>query len=233
MGGSMKFAIYTTLLIAMMVLPLPHYIINALLILNLVLAFALFAASVMGIRLIKHYPDILLVLHLFMLVLNVQTTRVILSDHGLSIWLVEYLGEAIVGSKPVLGLIIFVIMSLMQYLVHDKACIRIAKITEGLDLTPESSVSSNLLVNFWREMRDYSKFAKNRNLYSILIPVINLLGGIVIATNMRGIELYTAFQNYALLTVGIGVVTLFHALFLETATGILVTAYAKQIENNK
>ncbi len=224
----MKFAVYTTLLIAMMVLPLPHYIINALLILNLVLAFALCVVSVMGIRPIKHYPDILLVLHLFMLALNVQTTRVILSGHGLSIRLVEYMGDAIVGSKPVLGLTIFVMMSLIQYLVHGKACIRIAKITEGLDLTPESSVSSNLLVNFWREMRDYSKFAKNRNLYSILIPVINLLGGIVIATNMRGIELNTAFQNYALLTVGIGVVTLFQALFLETATVIVITSYQKQ-----
>lgn len=224
----MKFAIYTTLLIAMMVLPLPHYIINALLILNLVLAFALCAASVMGIRPIKHYPDILLVLHWFMLVLNVQTMRVILSGHGFSIWLVEYLGDAIAGSKPVPGLTIFVIMSLMQCLVHSKACIRIAKITEGLNFTPESSASSNLFVNFGREMRDYSKFAKHRNFYSILIPVINLLGGIVFSTNMRGIEIYTAFQNYALLTVGIGVVTLFHALFLETATGIVTTSYQKQ-----
>ncbi len=229
----MKFGLLSTLLVLVMTLPWPHYIINAVLIFNLLLVFAWLVASMFcrDVRFIKYFPGVLLFLHLLVLALNVSAMRLILQGHGFSIKIVEYIGNSIAGAQPGLGLVIFSLLSLIQFTLHNRACTRIKCIADNLNIKHESIASSDLWLNFWKEMRGWAPFAKKLAWAHIIISFINLVGGIVIGTYINGMELSLACQYYAAATVGIGYVIAIQALFLETSTGVVVSAYQKQIGN--
>jgi len=215
--------IFILLLVLALVLPFPPHIINALLIFNLLFAFVWFVVSLFcrSFRFIRYFPSVLLFVHLIVLALNLSTMRVILQGHGFSIKIVEYTGSSIVGAQPGLGLAIFAILSL----------IRITSISDSLNVEPEGIASSGLWPNFWKEMRGYATFTKNLAWTHIIISIINLVGGIVIGTHINGMGLSLAFQSYASATVGIGYIIALQALFLETSTGVVVSAYQKQGSN--
>lgn len=225
--------IFILLLVLALVLPFPPHIINALLIFNLLFAFVWFVVSLFcrSFRFIRYFPSVLLFVHLIVLALNLSTMRVILQGHGFSIKIVEYTGSSIVGAQPGLGLAIFAILSLIQLTLHGKACIRITSISDSLNVEPEGIASSGLWPNFWKEMRGYATFTKNLAWTHIIISIINLVGGIVIGTHINGMGLSLAFQSYASATVGIGYIIALQALFLETSTGVVVSAYQKQGSN--
>lgn len=222
----MKNKVFILLFVIVLVLPWPSGAINALLGLNFFLAAALLLAAhfCKDIRFSRYFPGALLTIHLSMLAVNVNATRVILQGHGLSIRIIEYLGTAIVGNKPVWGLVLFSLIILQQFIVNNKAGEKITKISDSVIAEPEIGISKALHADFCLEMKAYVVFAKNSTLANILIAIINLLGGILISTNLHGLELTTAFHAYTTTTVGIGLATLIQALILDITTWLFIPA---------
>lgn len=196
------------------------------------------------------FPSLLLVTTLFRLALNVSSTRLILLD-GYAGAVVASFGNFVAGANPVVGFIIFLILTLIQFLVITKGAERVAEVSARftLDAMPgkQMSIDADLnagLINeeqararrrevereadFYGAMDGASKFVKGDAIAGIIITVINLLGGVIIGMAMHGLEPMAALQRYALLTVGDGLVSQVPALLISTAMGILVTRSASE-----
>ncbi len=242
------FAFGVVLIVIMMVVPLPPFILNLLLTLNIALALTILLVSIYNKEALQFsaFPSLLLVSTLFRLSMNVSTTRIILSGKGATIDIVEAFGNFVVGGNYVVGFVVFLILVLIQFIVITKGAERVAEVAARftLDAMPIKGMAIDADLNagaidqdeatqrrlnlqreadFYGSMDGASKFVKNDAIAGIIITIINLLGGLVIGVFQRGESAADALQAYALFTVGDGLVTQIPALLIATATGIVVT----------
>lgn len=242
------------LIVGMFFIPLPSFILDFFLTINISLSFLILLLT-MNVRKTLEFsvfPSLLLVTTLLRLALNVSSTRLILLN-GFAGQVVEAFGEFVAGSNPVVGFVIFIILTIINFMVITKGSERVAEVAARftLDAMPgkQMSIDADLnagLINeeqararrreiereadFYGAMDGASKFVKGDAVAGILITIINLLGGLATGILQRGLDLAGAAETYALLTVGDGLVSQVPALLISTATGILVTRSASEAD---
>lgn len=239
-------------IIIMMIIPLPSFLLDLLLSLNITFALVIVMVAVYNIEPLDFsvFPSLLLITTLFRLALNVSSTRLILLD-GYAGEVIMAFGNFVVGGNAVVGFIIFVILIIIQFLVITKGSERVAEVAARftLDAMPGKQMSIDADLNsgaitdaqahqrrkniqreadFYGAMDGASKFVKGDAIAAIIIIVINIVGGFIIGMVQRDLGPLQALQSYTLLTVGEGLVNQIPALLISTATGIVVTRAASE-----
>lgn len=238
------------LIVAMLIIPLPSWLLSILIIMNISLALLVLLTS-MNMReplQFSIFPSLLLLLTLFRLGLNVSTTRSILS-RGEAGGVVETFGTFVIGGNVVVGFVVFLILVIIQFVVITKGAERVSEVAARftLDAMPGKQMSIDADLNagiiseqqarerrekiaqeadFYGAMDGASKFVKGDAIAGIIIVLINMLFGIVIGMVQQGMDIGEAARRYTLLTVGDGIVSQIPALLISTATGIVVTRAA-------
>lgn len=198
------------------------------------------------------FPSLLLIATLFRLSLNVATTRLILSDADAG-RVIAAIGSYVVGGNYVIGLIVFLILVVVQYVVVTNGAQRVSEVAARftLDSMPGQQMSIDADLNmgfidqdeakrrrkllekesgFYGAMDGASKFVKGDAIAGILILLINIIGGLVIGVMQMGMPWNEALHTFTLLTVGDGIVTQVPALVIAVGTGIIVTRSASDGE---
>jgi len=237
-------------IVIMMIIPLPSFLLDLLLTLNITFAIVIVMIAVYNIEPLQFsiFPSLLLITTLFRLALNVSSTRLILLD-GYAGEVIMAFGNFVVGGNAIVGFIVFVILIIIQFLVITKGSERVAEVAARftLDAMPGKQMSIDADLNsgaitdtearhrrvkiqreadFYGAMDGASKFVKGDAIAAIIIIVINIVGGFVIGMVQRDLGVVEALHSYTLLTVGEGLVNQIPALLISTATGIVVTRAA-------
>ncbi len=239
-------------IVFMMILPLPTAIIDVLIALNLCLAAILLMAAVYltDVVQLSSFPSILLLTTLFRLALAISTTRLILiqADAG---HIVETFGRFVVGGNLVVGLVVFLILTIVNFMVITKGSERVAEVSArfSLDSMPgkQMSIDSDMragMIELDEAKRRRNKLEKESQLYGamdgamkfvkgdaiagLIIIAVNMIGGIAIGTMQRGMPLGEALDRYSLLTIGDGLVSQIPALFVSITAGFIVTRVASE-----
>ena len=243
------FAISAIIVIMMLIIPLPTIVLDFLLIVDIVLALLilLMVLSLKNTREFSVFPSILLIMTAFRLALNVSTTRAILTQ-GVNFngKVITAFADFVVSGNVVVGVIIFTILILVQFLVITKGATRVAEVAArfSLDSMPakmmavESELQAGAITDseaeqkrrdirgesdFFGTMDGASKFVQGDVVAGIIITFINVIGGLVIGMAMRGESFDQAINAYVRFTVGDGLVTQIPSFFMSFATGLLLT----------
>jgi flagellar biosynthesis protein FlhA len=236
--------------IMLLILPVPAMLLDALLAISIALSF-LVVLVILYLRDpadFTGFPTLLLFLTLYRLALNVATTRLILLD-GYAGHIIEAFGNFVVRGNFVVGLVIFAILVLINFVVITKGAGRIAEVAARftLDAMPGKQMAIDAELNagmineteartrrrkveqeadFYGAMDGASKFVRGDAIAAILITLVNILGGFAIGILQRGLTVTDALQQYSLLSIGDGLVSQIPALITSVAAGILVTRAA-------
>ncbi len=251
-GAELGLAALVIGVVVMMIVPLPTWLLDVLLASNLSVSVAilLVVLYVPDALAIATFPTVLLLTTLFRLALNVSTTRLILhqADAGL---IVKAFGGFVVRGNYVVGAVVFLILTVIQFIVIAKGSERVAEVAARfvLDAMPGKQLAIDAEVRagsidghearrrrrtlsresqFYGAMDGAMKFVKGDVVASILITVINVLGGLAIGVGQKGMPAVDALKRYGLLTIGDGIVSQVPALLLSTAAGVLVTRVASE-----
>lgn len=234
----------------MIIIPLPPFILDALLVLNislsvLILLMTIFSTNVLQLSI---FPTILLITTLFRLGLNISSTRLILSE-GYAGNVIEAFGSFVVRGNYVVGIMIFLIIIIIQFVVITNGSGRVSEVSARftLDAMPGKQMSIDADLNagmidentakkrrkdlqeeadFYGSMDGASKFVKGDAIAGIIVTLINIIGGIIIGVVMMKMTFSEAAQNFIRLTIGDGLVSQIPALLISTSAGILVTKAA-------
>lgn len=234
-------------IILMIIIPLPSFLLDILLVVNitlsvLILLMTLFSTNILQLSV---FPTLLLVTTLFRLGLNLSSTRLILGQ-GYAGNVIESFGNFVVGGNYVLGVIIFLIIIIIQFVVITNGSGRVSEVSARftLDAMPGKQMSIDADLNagmidektarkrrrelqqeadFYGSMDGASKFVKGDAIAGIIVTVVNIFAGIIMGVMMLNMDFATAAQTYIRLTIGDGLVSQIPALLISTAAGILVT----------
>ena len=247
-------ALGVVMIVMMMIIPLPPFLLDLLLALNITLSLTIVMISIYNVEPLQFsvFPSLLLVTTLFRLALNVSATRLILLQ-GYAGEVILAFGSFVVGGNAVVGFIVFIILILIQFIVITKGAERVAEVAArftldampGKQMAIDADLNAGLIndneartrrrniqreADFYGAMDGASKFVKGDAIAAIVIIVVNILGGFIIGMVQRDMSILQALQTYTLLTVGEGLVNQIPALLVSTATGLVVTRAAS--ENN-
>ena len=237
-------------IVVMMVVPLPTVLLDLLLVLNIALATLTLLSSMFTTRVLDFsiFPSFLLIATLFRLALNVSVTRLVLLD-GNAGKVIDSFGHFVVGGSVVVGLVIFLILIVIQFIVITNGAGRVAEVAARftLDAMPGKQMAIDADLNagtidefeakrrrkeisdeadFYGAMDGASKFVKGDAIAAIVIVLINLIGGFVIGVVQKGMSFGDAISHYSLLTVGDGLVAQIPALLISLSSGLIVTRAA-------
>lgn len=233
--------------ILMLVIPVPAFVLDIFLILNIALAVAVLV-STMFIKEaldLSVFPSLLLLTTLFRLALEVTATRLILLQ-GSAGNVIQTFGRLVVGSNVLVGIIIFLILIVIQFMVITRGAERVSEVAARftLDAMPGKQMAIDAELNagmireaeakrrrqdvereadFYGAMDGASKFVRGDAMAGIIIVVVNIIGGLVLGLVSRHMSFSDAINTYTILTVGEGLTTQIPALLLSTAAGIIVT----------
>jgi flagellar biosynthesis protein FlhA len=246
-------AIGVIIIVSMLIIPLPTVLLDTLMSVNLLLSLLIILIVLYTKRALDFsvFPTLLLVVTVFSLALNVSSTRLILSQGAeFDGKIVRAFGRFVVGTAGpeglVIGIIIFIIIVAVQFIVITKGATRVAEVAARftLDSLPgkqmaieaeynsgaiteeEASKRKNELqkeADFYGAMDGASKFVSGNVIVGILITVVNVIGGMVVGMTLHGESLQVATDNYISLAIGDGLVTQFPMLMVATSTGLIVT----------
>ena len=247
-------ALGVVMIVMMMIIPLPPFLLDLLLALNITLSLTIVMISIYNVEPLQFsvFPSLLLVTTLFRLALNVSATRLILLQ-GYAGEVILAFGSFVVGGNAVVGFIVFIILILIQFIVITKGAERVAEVAArftldampGKQMAIDADLNAGLIndneartrrrniqreADFYGAMDGASKFVKGDAIAAIVIIVVNIRGGFIIGMVQRDMSILQALQTYTLLTVGEGLVNQIPALLVSTATGLVVTRAAS--ENN-
>ncbi len=240
-----------------MVLPVPPFMLDFLLALNIAVAIVVLITVIYCQSTLEFsiFPSLLLVLTLFRLSLNVASTRLILlrGNEGQMAAgsIIKAFGSFVVGGNYVIGMIIFIILVLINFIVITKGSGRIAEVAArftldgmpGKQMAIDADLNAGLIdenearqrreeitneSKFHGSMDGASKFVRGDAIAGIIITLVNIIGGFIIGVFQKDMSMLTAAQNYTLLTVGDGLVTQVPALIISTSAGILVSRSASE-----
>src|SRR6188474_508954 len=245
-------AFFVIAIVGLMVVPLPTWLLDLLIASNLACSVAvLLVALYVGEALkIAAFPTVLLITTLVRLALNVSATRLILlqADAG---EVIRAFGTFVVRGNYVVGAVVFLILTIIQFIVIAKGSERVAEVGARfvLDAMPGKQMAIDAEVRagtldgnearrrrrqlaresqFYGSMDGAMKFVKGDVIASLVITVVNVLGGLAIGVGQRGMPAVDALKRYGLLTIGDGLVSQIPALVLSTAAGVLVTRVASE-----
>ncbi|WP_066720311.1 flagellar biosynthesis protein FlhA [Clostridium sp. Marseille-P299] len=246
--------IYIISAIIFLIIPMPAILLDVLLALNISIAMivlfnALFSQEVLNM---STFPSILLFTTVFRISLNVSSTRLILTtgDPG---QVVRQFGEFVGGGDVVIGVIVFVILILVQFMVINKGSERVSEVTARftLDAMPGKQMAIDADLNtgaitdaqarerrekiqeessFFGAMDGATKYVKGDAIAGLIITVINMVGGVVMGMTRMNLSAGAAFQEYAILSIGDGLVSQIPSLMISLSTGILVTKVSKEAD---
>ena len=246
--------LYILAAIVFLIIPLPSIILDICLAFNMAVALvilfnAVFSKEAMDM---SSFPTLLLLTTLFRISLNVSSTKLILStgDPG---EVVETFGEFVGGGSLVIGIIVFIILLIVQFMVINKGSERVAEVTARftLDAMPGKQMAIDADLNtgaitdqqakerreklqaesaFYGSMDGAVKYVKGDATAGLMITIINFAGGIVMGVLMQGMEIGEALNRYTILTIGDGLVSSIPSLLISLATGILVTKVSKDMD---
>ena len=246
-------------ILAMMILPLPGWLLDGLFTFNIVLAIMVLLVSVSARRPLDFsvFPTVLLVATLMRLSLNVASTRVVLLNghegNEAAGKVIQAFGEVVIGGNYVVGLVVFVILMIINFVVITKGGERISEVSARftLDAMPGKQMAIDADLNagimdqhqararreeisreadFYGAMDGASKFVRGDAIAGLLVLIINLVGGLAIGIFQHALPVAEAFQRYALLTIGDGLVAQIPSLLMSTAAAIIVTRVSDEGE---
>jgi len=237
-------------IVLMLVVPLPAAVLDLLLGLNITASLLILLVAMQIKRPLDFavFPSLILIATLFRLALNVSSTRLVLTD-GYAGKVIEAFGHFVIGGSLIVGLVIFVILTIIQFVVITNGAGRVAEVgarftldaMPGKQMAIDADLNAGLInekqarrrrtevtaeADFYGSMDGASKFVKGDAIAAIIITLINLIGGMAIGVMQLGMAPGDAVSTYSLLTVGDGLVSQIPALLLSTATGIIVTRSA-------
>jgi type III secretion protein V len=251
-GADAGLAVGVVLIVALMVIPLPTWLLDILLAGNLSAAIAilLVVLYVPDAISIATFPTLLLITTLFRLALNVSSTRLILLQANAG-EVIRSFGQFVVRGNYVVGAVVFLILTIIQFVVIAKGSERVAEVgarfvldaMPGKQMAIDAEARSGAIdgnearyrrrqlareSQFYGAMDGAMKFVKGDVIASVIITFVNVLGGLAIGMGQRGLGMEPALKRYGLLTIGDGLVTQIPALVLSTAAGLLVTRVASE-----
>jgi type III secretion protein V len=247
-------AALVVLIVGMMIVPLPTFLLDLLISMNIggAVILLLVAIYVGDVLRIATFPSLLLLTTLFRLALEVSATRLILLKANAG-QVIHAFGSFVVSGNLVVGVVVFLILTTIQFIVIAKGSARVAEVGARftLDAMPgkQMSIDAELRTGhidanearrrrallaresqFFGAMDGAMKFVKGDAIAGIVVLIANSVGGLVIGVLMKGMDLFAALRTYTLLTIGEGLVTQIPALVLSTAAGILVTRVSSEEE---
>lgn len=245
-------ALFFVGVLTVMVIPMPPLLLDAMLCLNITVSLLILMAVLNAGRPVDFstFPSVLLFTALFRLALNVSSTRLILLE-GDAGDVIRTFGNFVVGGQPLVGIIVFLVLVVIQFLVITKGQNRISEVTArfALDAMPGKQMSIDADVGagvitqeeararrkalqaemeFYGAMDGAGKFVRGDAVAGLVITAINIVGGLIMAMVYRGMNLPDAFVQYTVLTIGDGLVAQIPGLLVSTAAGILVTKGASE-----
>ena len=246
--GNYSVVLFVITIILLLIIPLPASIVDVAIILNISLSMMILVIT-MTIREpleFSIFPSLLLITTLFRLGINVSTTRNILGNSGVSGKVIAAFGDFILGGNVVVGMIIFLIIVLMQFIVITKGAERVSEVAArftldampGKQMAIDADLSSGLIneqqakeqrgkiqreADFYGAMDGATKIVKGDAVMSLITTAINLIGGSIIGIVQSGESIGTVLTTYSIATVGDGLVSQIPALLISTATCMIVT----------
>ncbi|MDI9508436.1 MAG: flagellar biosynthesis protein FlhA [Bacillota bacterium] len=246
--------LYILAAIMFLIIPMSPYLLDFFLALNISIAMvilfnAMFTKEILNM---SAFPTIILFTTIFRIALNVSSTRLILST-GNPGKVVKTFGEFVGGNNLIIGLIIFIVLIMVQFIVINKGSERVAEVTARftLDAMPGKQMAIDADLNtgaitdkeamerrqkiqdesaFFGSMDGATKYVKGDAIAGLIVTVINMVGGTVTGMLNQGLQAGEAFQEYAILTIGDGLVSQIPSLMISLATGILVTKVSKEAD---
>ncbi|GIG24089.1 flagellar biosynthesis protein FlhA [Cellulomonas denverensis] len=234
-------------IVLLLVVPLPAALLDVLIAINITASLVILLTAMYVKRPLDFsvFPSLILVFTLFRLGLNVASTRLVLRD-GFAGQVIDAFGHFVVGGSLVIGLVIFLILVVIQFVVITNGAGRVAEVgarftldaMPGKQMAIDADLNSGLIdedtarkrradvaaeADFYGAMDGGSKFVKGDAIAGIVITLINLIGGFVIGMVQMGLTINESLEKFSLLTIGDGLVTQIPALLLSVSTGIVVT----------
>jgi len=251
-SSSAMIAMGVIAILMVMILPIPTFLLDILLSFSIAISIIILLMSMYVLKPLQFsvFPSVLLLVTLLRLALNVASTRLILlhGNEGTSAagQVIQSFGTFVVGGNYVVGMVVFLVLVLINFIVITKGATRIAEVSArftldampGKQMSIDADLNAGLISdndarrrraeieqesNFYGAMDGASKFVRGDAIAGILIVLINIIGGLIIGVLQKGMPVVEAARNYTLLTVGDGLVTQVPALIVSTAAGILVT----------
>jgi type III secretion protein V len=251
-GAELGLALLVISVVAMMIVPLPTWLLDVLIATNLSVSVAvlLVVLYVPDALAIATFPTILLLTTLFRLALNVSSVRLILLQANAG-EVIKAFGQFVVRGNYVVGGVIFLVLTIIQFIVIAKGSERVAEVgarfvldaMPGKQMAIDAELRSGAIdgnearrrrrmlsreSQFYGSMDGAMKFVKGDVIASLVITVVNILGGLAIGVGQKGMPAVEALKRYGLLTIGDGLVSQIPALVLSTAAGVLVTRVASE-----
>lgn len=250
--GNLSIPFMLLALLGMMTLPLPAFLLDAFFSFNIALSIVVILVAVYTLRPLDFavFPTILLVATLFRLALNVASTRIVLlNGHeggDAAGKVIQAFGEVVIGGNYAVGLVVFIILIIINFVVVTKGAGRISEVSArftldampGKQMAIDADLNAGLIdqeeartrredvsseADFYGAMDGASKFVRGDSVAGILILVINIIGGLIVGMTQHDLEFSQAIENYVLLTIGDGLVAQIPSLLLSTAAAIMVT----------
>lgn len=252
MGNNLKIRDYAVLvsvlmIVVMMVIPLPPLLLDVLILINISLAMTILLVAMNTKEALQFsiFPTLLLLTTLFRLGLNVSTTRSILTNQtGGEV--IETFGSFVVGGSAIIGILVFLILVIIQFLVITKGSERVAEVAArftldsmpGKQMSIDADLGAGMIsdleaknrrekvgqeADFYGAMDGASKFVKGDAIAGIIITIINIIGGLLIGVMVHGMSVGESANLFTLLSIGDGLVSQIPALLISTAMGIVVT----------
>ena len=247
-------ALYLLSAFIMLIVPIPSWLLDVLLACNISVAFTVMFGCMFANEVLKmsYFPTILLFTTVFRIALNVSSTRLILTtgDPGN---VVETFGQYVGGGDLIIGVIVFIILIIVQFMIINKGTERVAEVTARftLDAMPGKQMAIDADLNtgaitdeeakkrrekiqeeatFFGSMDGAVKYVKGDATAGLVITFINIVGGIAFGVLRQGMEMTEALNKYTILTIGDGLVSQIPSLLISLATGILVTKGSKEAD---
>jgi len=237
-------------IVVMMIIPLPTWLLDILLALNISIALLILMISMYLDKVLDFsvFPGLLLVITLFRLALNIASTRLILSQ-GAAGKVIQSFGEFVTAGNLVVGFIMFAILVVIQFVVITKGSGRIAEVAArftldampGKQMAVDADLNAGIITeadakkrrrdisreaDFYGAMDGASKFVRGDAIAGLIITAINIIGGLILGVAMLDMDVSQALTTYTKLTIGDGLVSQIPALMISTASGIIVTRAA-------
>ena len=253
--------IFVMAILAIIIVPLPSSLLDVLLTASMALAVLILLISLYVPKPtdLTTFPTLILILTLFRLSLNIATTRMILSNghqgtENVSTIITSF-GDFVVGGNFVIGIIVFAILVLINFMVITKGSTRVAEVAArftldsmpGKQMAVDADLNAGLIddaeakqrraeilqdANFYGAMDGSSKFVKGDAVAGIIITLINIIGGFLIGVFQHDMDVAASAETFTLLTIGDGLVGQIPALIISTATGIMITRSSGDSKDN-
>src|SRR6201996_3511799 len=249
-GKALMAPVFIVMVLSMMVLPLPSFVLDLFFTFNIAMALMVMMVAANLVRPLDFaaFPTVLLITTLLRLSLNVASTRVVLMEGhtgpGAAGHVIESFGHFLIGGNFAVGLIVFAILVVINFIVVTKGAERIAEVgarftldaMPGKQMAIDADLNSGLIdeegarrrrkevgaeADFYGAMDGGTKFVKGDAMAAVIITLVNLIGGFAIGMLQKGLAPSDAIKTYSLLSVGDGLVSQIPALLMSVATGVI------------